>query len=387
LGQAQDEAMVCFLPSTVVIESLTCEVIQGSVSGYHFSNGSQINIDAEDDTLTLLGPDGTVCMSSTNDDAGQLSALVYGPDTFTFSPTSAATGPASTLDLSCSEAAAGGEEIATTTAMRCTLPQDDRFGAAWSRCDAVDIIASVTTRPDVGTDQPLDASGSGTDDGEASCMPNCTDAQCGPDGCGGSCGECNSGLICDVGRCVTDSLGSGHDGSIGGAEIEDATGGSGGSDTTTAGDSSSGGLDMTFEQDPYLNCLAAMEGMCQGLNVCAGDRAQDVFGILEGELVEQTFGTGCAVLTLSEDLNALCLNYVNDNPGSPIVLYLRYTPTDVVRECSKTSVSSFCAPPLLTTAWAELKDLFKGNGIGAQTEAWLIEQVETLVGTCINANE
>jgi hypothetical protein len=34
------------------------------------------------------------------------------------------------------------------------------------------------------------------------CIPNCTQKQCGPDGCGGVCGVCSSGNACDaVGRC------------------------------------------------------------------------------------------------------------------------------------------------------------------------------------------
>jgi hypothetical protein len=34
------------------------------------------------------------------------------------------------------------------------------------------------------------------------CTPQCGDAQCGSDGCGGQCGACANGLACDDGRCV-----------------------------------------------------------------------------------------------------------------------------------------------------------------------------------------
>lgn len=34
------------------------------------------------------------------------------------------------------------------------------------------------------------------------CQPNCTNRQCGSDGCGGSCGSCPSGLGCVAGECT-----------------------------------------------------------------------------------------------------------------------------------------------------------------------------------------
>ena len=34
------------------------------------------------------------------------------------------------------------------------------------------------------------------------CAPTCGDAMCGDDGCGGSCGECDDGDVCDGGQCV-----------------------------------------------------------------------------------------------------------------------------------------------------------------------------------------
>jgi hypothetical protein len=34
------------------------------------------------------------------------------------------------------------------------------------------------------------------------CIPNCTDKQCGSDGCGGSCGECAFGSECRHGQCI-----------------------------------------------------------------------------------------------------------------------------------------------------------------------------------------
>jgi hypothetical protein len=37
------------------------------------------------------------------------------------------------------------------------------------------------------------------------CSPNCQDRVCGPDGCGGSCGQCASGVPCGKGQCQTPS--------------------------------------------------------------------------------------------------------------------------------------------------------------------------------------
>ncbi len=40
---------------------------------------------------------------------------------------------------------------------------------------------------------------------EATCTPSCTGRECGDDGCGGSCGSCPEGLVCDVdGQCAED---------------------------------------------------------------------------------------------------------------------------------------------------------------------------------------
>jgi hypothetical protein len=35
-----------------------------------------------------------------------------------------------------------------------------------------------------------------------SCTPYCTDKECGDDGCGGSCGECNKDTECQKGKCI-----------------------------------------------------------------------------------------------------------------------------------------------------------------------------------------
>lgn len=42
-------------------------------------------------------------------------------------------------------------------------------------------------------------------DGQCECVPDCDDNQCGPDGCGGSCGSCDGCQSCTGGTCVDDN--------------------------------------------------------------------------------------------------------------------------------------------------------------------------------------
>jgi hypothetical protein len=39
---------------------------------------------------------------------------------------------------------------------------------------------------------------------ETSCLPQCDGLECGPDGCGGSCGSCDWDEECESGECVPD---------------------------------------------------------------------------------------------------------------------------------------------------------------------------------------
>ena len=40
------------------------------------------------------------------------------------------------------------------------------------------------------------------DAGQCVCAPDCDDKECGDDDCGGICGECQGGTVCDAGQCV-----------------------------------------------------------------------------------------------------------------------------------------------------------------------------------------
>ncbi len=68
---------------------------------------------------------------------------------------------------------------------------------------------------------------------ECVCTPQCTGLECGADGCGGSCGSCSEGTICEFGECLpslvahytfddgtaSDSSGHGHDGTVVGGQV------------------------------------------------------------------------------------------------------------------------------------------------------------------------
>ena len=51
-------------------------------------------------------------------------------------------------------------------------------------------------------DVPWNNGNNGNNGGEEGCMPDCDGKQCGPDGCGGSCGWCSSQTSCQEGACV-----------------------------------------------------------------------------------------------------------------------------------------------------------------------------------------
>lgn len=50
-----------------------------------------------------------------------------------------------------------------------------------------------------------EAEETGMETGDAPCLPACADLACGPDGCGGSCGECGEGQSCLQGACTHDN--------------------------------------------------------------------------------------------------------------------------------------------------------------------------------------
>jgi hypothetical protein len=70
-------------------------------------------------------------------------------------------------------------------------------------CIPVTAVGEDTGGVDVGTvepDAPIFTDASSGDLGI--CIPDCTERECGGDGCGGACGTCNPGSACSAGECV-----------------------------------------------------------------------------------------------------------------------------------------------------------------------------------------
>lgn len=86
------------------------------------------------------------------------------------------------------------------------------------------------------------------------CEPSCAGAECGGDGCGGSCGACHEGSSCAAGWCLADCLPSCADKHCG----DDGCGGS------------CGACDAGWECSPQSICAAVCEPDCQGLQ-CGDD--------------------------------------------------------------------------------------------------------------------
>ncbi len=90
-------------------------------------------------------------------------------------------------------------------------------GSTLSYCDGADLVSQdCEGNPscgwkgefyDCGTDGGEDPSGLYTKSCEGYCEPKCGENVCGPDGCGGSCGECGEGEACLKGECVESSCG------------------------------------------------------------------------------------------------------------------------------------------------------------------------------------
>lgn len=67
-----------------------------------------------------------------------------------------------------------------------------------------DLVSSPDTGSDIGPPPPEDATADAPDGPpEPACKPQCTDRECGDDGCGGNCGRCENTRGCVDAACVT----------------------------------------------------------------------------------------------------------------------------------------------------------------------------------------
>lgn len=94
---------------------------------------------------------------------------------------------------------------ATAVASDVVFQQDFVFSFDFQ---SVDTDGSDGVDGDIGADGPIPDTVDDADD-DAGCLPSCTGRQCGPDGCGGSCGSCGEGLACVDGFCPTLGKGCG----------------------------------------------------------------------------------------------------------------------------------------------------------------------------------
>ena len=124
----------------------------------------------------------------------------------------------------------GGQGTSSNCDMACSGDGSETCGGSWANSVYATATAScpggvdcngnpVTSGTRVcGTDLQLwdctssgwQPTGSACTCGGPTCIPSCSDKQCGGDGCGGSCGSCSSGQTCNSsGQCVTASCSGG----------------------------------------------------------------------------------------------------------------------------------------------------------------------------------
>ena len=95
----------------------------------------------------------------------------------------------------------GGSASRTSSAGSSAKPAAGSGGSSSTKPDAGS-GGSSSTKPDAGSSSS-DAGASKADAG--TCVPDCKDAECGSDGCGGSCGTCASSDSCKSGACVANA--------------------------------------------------------------------------------------------------------------------------------------------------------------------------------------
>jgi hypothetical protein len=135
---------------------------------------------------------------------------------------------------------------------------------------------------------------------EGSCVPQCSGAQCGSDGCGGSCGNCSGNTTCEDGLCIPNSPVSG---TCNGAPVLTIPGSLSG---TTTGQSNS----FSF---------ATKSESCTGYTTKGRDVAYTLSGT-PGETIDVVlnpeFEGALYVITDCDDISSSCLAGSDGNPAS-----------------------------------------------------------------------
>src|SRR5690606_30289201 len=96
------------------------------------------------------------------------------------------------------------------------------------------------------------------------CVPDCTGSVCGDDGCGGTCGGCRDGLVCEAGQCFPDAQTEVTVGMVWEEVIEPRC--------ITCHGSGEGGFVMGFTPQSFRAAVVGMASHCfQRVLVEAGD--------------------------------------------------------------------------------------------------------------------
>jgi hypothetical protein len=143
-------------------------------------------------------PGETVTVTQTIDVSTQigfhtLTWLAVGPD----GPLAPGATPSVNLDLevTCDDGVFcnGDERYVDGSCAASTSPCDDGVACTIEQCDEELQRCTVELGADCATCDRAD------------CEPNCTEKECGTDGCGGSCGDCADTELCVSGQCTTDA--------------------------------------------------------------------------------------------------------------------------------------------------------------------------------------
>lgn len=127
-----------------------------------------------------------------------------------------------TVTMACSTSDQGAICTADQS-QECTCPNTPNYlgtqvcseEGSWGQCEGCPIVDPCDEIACSNRGECVEVDGSATcdcDDGfmleglecveDPNCVPDCTDRRCGPNGCGGNCGACSPGQVCQEGQCL-----------------------------------------------------------------------------------------------------------------------------------------------------------------------------------------